>query len=118
MKRRTLVRGLGTASVAAAGFSGSAAAAPDVELGIEREVDVSDVEGVTTLEELLDEEDLEALDEDVNPSEVRYQVSPEAESFDVGTACHNYSWLCSICCGGFCPCVVCCCTNCGPVEPE
>lgn len=117
MQRRTLLKQLGTASAVAVGFSGSAAAAPEGELGIDRQIDVSNLEGAFALAELLDDVDLEALHDDVDPWEVKLDISAEAESVNPASTCGDplvdpFQDFCTVCCGSECFCVVCCCVNC------
>lgn len=117
MQRRTLLKQLGAAGAVAVGFSGSAAAAHRGGIGIDREIDVSDLEGTYALAELADDADLEALAADVDPEEVRFDISAEAETVTPSSDCDDslrdpFEDPCSVCCDSTCPCVVCCCFNC------
>lgn len=109
MKRRTLVRKLGAAGIATTALSAPTAAAgksPVSELGIERELDVTSVEGRVTLDELLEPHELETLPADVDPSERLLTVAPEADSITV-------QGCCAICCSQMveiaCDCTCCTC---------
>lgn len=94
MKRRTLVRKLGAAGIATTAISGSAGAdrPPIDDLGIDREFDVSSIEGQVTLDELLEPAEVESLPDDVDPSGYTLTIAPAA---DVTTLSH----CCPFCCG-------------------
>lgn len=89
MKRRTMMRKLGAAGIGAAAISGSATAKrPSVDdLGIDRDIDVSSVEGAVTLDELLEPADVDSLADDVDPSAYKLTVAPDAEVLAIGDCC-------------------------------
>lgn len=88
MQRRTLLKGIGTAAAASAGFAGSAAARPALGVELDRPLDVSDVSGQVALADLLDEVELRQFDGDVNPHEVTLVVTEEADTIvDVEDDC-------------------------------
>lgn len=80
MQRRTLLKGVGTAAAATAGFAGSAAARPALDVELDRPLDVSDVSGRVALADLLDESELRRLDGDVDPHAKRLVVSEETDT--------------------------------------
>lgn len=94
MKRRTLVRKLGAASIATATISGPAVAAerPSVsDLGIDRDLDVASMEGRVPLGELLELREIASLPESVDPSR-RITVAPEADVITLGECCPYCCW--------------------------
>ena len=93
MKRRTLIRQLGTASVATATFVGSAAA--ERPLGhVDREIDVSDVSGAVPLADLLDEDEVAALPDDVDPWSATITVAEETDSVAPSECCDRMPLCC------------------------
>lgn len=89
MKRRALIRNIGAAGIATAALSGSTAAQrPSIgDLDIERELDVSSVEGWVTLDELLEPDELRALPTHLDPSERLLTVAPEADTITIQDCC-------------------------------
>ncbi len=88
MKRRTLIRQLGAAGIVTATISGSATAKrPSIgDLDIDREFDVSSVEGWVAIGELLEPEEIASLPAGLNATE-RIGVEPEADSITVEDCC-------------------------------
>lgn len=88
MKRRTLIRQLGAAGIGAAAISGTTAAErPSVsDLDIDRELDVSSVEGWVPLAELLEPAELASLPAGVDPSRP-ISVAAEADRITVQDCC-------------------------------
>lgn len=112
MKRRTLVRKLGAADIGAAAISGTATARrPAVSaIDIDRELDVSTVEGETTLGELLEPRDVAELSADVDPSR-RVSVAAEADVITLGSRCTYCPWTAVEDCETNCECCVEDCSN-------
>lgn len=74
------------------------------DLAIDRELDVSSVEGWVAVEELLEPEELASLPAGADPAE-RIAVAPDADAITLGHCC-------AICCGQVlempdCPCYTC-----------
>lgn len=94
MKRRTLMRKLGAAGIGAAAIAGPTAGERPTaaDLGVERELDVSSVDGWVTADELLEPRDLETVPDDVDPSEVWVTVAPEADVVTLGECCDYCCW--------------------------
>lgn len=111
MKRRTLVRKLGAAGIGAAAISGTAAARrpPVSDIGIDRELDVSSVEGETTLEQLLEPQDVAELPADVDLSR-RVTVAAKADVITLGDCCEYCPFTAVEDCDQLC---YCCVENCG-----
>lgn len=107
MKRRTLIRKVGAAGIATAALSGSATAErPSVsDLDIDRELDVSSVEGWVPLAELLEPEEVASLPAGVSPSRP-ISVAATADSITVQDCCE----LCCTDARKACECVCCDCT--------
>jgi hypothetical protein len=105
MKRRTLLGRVGATGVAATAVAGRAAAGRSGrELGIDREIDVSSVSGETTLDALLEPQELESLPEDVDPRQFQVAVSDGASSISLDDCC-------SYCCKFVCDCSCCTCDS-------
>lgn len=108
MKRRTLLRKLGAASVATVGVAGTASAAPGsaVNTVLEHsdvEVDVSDVDGRVPLASLLDDDQVRRLPADVDPAETEVWVSRDVDVLREPACCCNFN-----CDPDDCPCCVDC----------
>lgn len=93
MKRRTMLRKLGAAGIATTALSGSAVAAErpaDLgDLGVDRDIDVSSVDGQVSLAELLEPGDVESLADDVDPSAHTLTVAPEADVIALDDCCES-----------------------------
>lgn len=86
MKRRTLLRRVGATSIAAAA-AGTAAGRTSPRFGVGRRLDVSDVEGRTTLAELLGPGDRRRLRADVDPRQVEVAVAADADVITLDDCC-------------------------------
>lgn len=118
MQRRTLLKQFGTAGAAAAGFSGVATATSGREfgvdpqdLGIDRQIDVADVEGAVPLAELLEPADLDGLPDDVDPWEAHLQIGQDVDSIEVQSDCCVTEFCCKHI--AYCYCSCCWCQGCG-----
>lgn len=86
MQRRTILKRIGAASVAATGYAGTVSASRP-RPGIDRDLDVSDVSGVVKLdalveedvEPLLDDEYVARLPADTEPAEVELFIAEHAD---------------------------------------
>lgn len=89
MRRRKLLQRIGATGIATTAFAGiSTARQPAaVEYGIDREIDVSDVSGQVTLDELLEPAELERLPEDADPSQQVFTIKEEAETTSLDDCC-------------------------------
>jgi hypothetical protein len=87
MNRRTLIRRLGATGLATTAFAGTASASRGVRYGIDREIDVSDVSGTVTLDELLEPEEVRRLPADVDPRQREIIVSDDAGGITLGDCC-------------------------------
>ena len=107
MKRRTLVKQLGTASLATTTLVGSAAASRPA-INIDREIDVSDVSGSVPLAELLDAEELAELPDGVDPWTTSITVAEGTDGIAPSDCC-DYMPICcyDVDCPLGCPCCYC-----------
>lgn len=118
MKRRTLIRQLGSAALASTAVAGTSMAADSsVDLS---SVDIPNVDEPTLLVDLLDDDELAALDDDVDPTRIRV-VGDAGQLYDVDDGGPHYEdpYACAIgCCETplQCPsdCTTCSCVNCYP----
>ena len=101
MKRRTLVKQLGTASLATTTLVGSAAA--ERPLGhVDREIDVSDLEGRVPLVDVLEEEELGDLADDVDPESAALTIDSDVGVLNVGEDCCDIFPTCCFGCPSDC----------------
>lgn len=113
MQRRTLLRKFGTGGAVVAGFSGIAAATrpPVTDVGIDRELDVSDVEGAVPLAELLEPSELDHLPDDIDPWRRSVFVESNVATVDPASCCST-----GVCCSEVdhcdAPCHCCNCYDC------
>lgn len=106
MKRRTLVRQLGTATLATTTLVGSAAANRST---LDREIDISGVSGSAPLADVLDEEALAELPDDVDAGAATVTVAEDAAVVESASDCCDYMPLCcrDIDCPKTCGCCYC-----------
>lgn len=93
MKRRTLIRQLGTASLATTTLVGSAAASRP-SLDLDREIDVSGVSGSVPLADVLDDEALAELPEDVDPRAATITVAEDTDVVAPSECCDRMPLCC------------------------
>lgn len=123
MKRRTILKRIGVASVATAGVASTASAASRPALGLDQTLDVSDVSGTVELQSLVDgdletelsDEFLASLPDGVEASDVKITVGDDLDVLDLGTKREDQTF-CYICCEDFCYCGWCICVNCEDQE--
>lgn len=87
MNRRDLLRQAGAAGIAATTFAGTAAATDELDYGIDFGIDVSDVSGRISLAELLSDDELERLNDDVDPSKAIFVVDVDLETMYINDCC-------------------------------
>lgn len=87
MNRRNLLRNIGTAAIGIVAVAGTASASSPADLGIDRTIDVSSVEGDVTLDELLTDEDLERLSDDVDPATQGVTVDATTDEISLAACC-------------------------------
>lgn len=88
MNRRTLLRRIGATGIAATSVAGTATAETDgPDYGIDFGIDVSGVSGRVSLAELLSEDELERLNDDVNPARAIFVVDADMDTMYVNDCC-------------------------------
>ena len=103
MDRRTILKGIGTATVAGAAFVSPSSARHDADL----KLDVTDVSGTVAATDLLDQGQLAQLDGDF--SQTNIIVSAETDVIDLASCCYHQD-----CCANVdnCDCECCTCDAC------
>lgn len=106
MNRRSLLKRVGAAGIAATALGGRAAASTDdLEYGIDHDIDVAEVSGQVSLAQLLSEEELEQLNDDVDPAESIFIVDESMDTMNINDCCTICCrWVGCGACSGCCAC--------------